>query len=331
MSNNQSINASQSQYTTYITTWGIDPLAQVQNMINNHTIGSNTMVDIAFASYNWDPSNPNAIPGLGNLSSAELQQVVNLIHQAGGKVSLSIGGANSAYNYYGSTMYGQPWQAATYINNAIQNYGFDGVDFDVEGQASAMPSDFASQQAQVINTLRSLNSNVAISLTLPAQAWSAGDYQKSLVDLTIGNINTFTPMEYDLWIDPSHTYARQIQWDIEYYINTWKVPANKITLGLMPGKDDLGKDLSLSDAVQLAKWAASQGLKGVMTWDADNDANGIDGNAPFAYTNGIESVLPASTEIHQIGNVKGRKTLYQIQDALPSRRKRSPDTTRMRG
>jgi chitinase len=314
MDSSNRVGATPPQYTTYITTWGTDPLAQVQNMIKNGAIQSNTSVDIAFASYNWDPSNPNTIPGLGNLSSAELQQIVKLIHSVGAKVNLSIGGANSAYNYYGSTMYGQPWQTATYINNAIHNYGFDGIDFDVEGQASSMPADFATQQAEVINTLRNLNPHVFISLTLPAQAWGSGDYQQKLLNLTIGNINTFMPMEYDLWVAPSNTYVQQIQSDVEYYMHNWGIPANKITLGLMPGPNDMKQDLSLQDAIQLSKWAVSQGLNGVMTWDADNDANGIDGNAPYAYTQGIEKVLQSDYAVQSLGEGKKRKKFYKIPD-----------------
>lgn len=323
-----SSSASTPQYTTYITTWGPDPLAQVQSMIANGTIRANTMVDIAFGSYNWDTSNPTVIPGLGNLSSSELKQVVALIHQAGGKVSLSFGGGNSAYNYYGSTMYGQPWLTASYINNAVQSYGFDGVDFDVEDAANQMPADFASQQAQVINTLRSLNSSVFISLTLPAQAWGVGDYQQQLVNLTIGNINTFMPMEYDLWVAPSNTYSTQVQSDINYYINTWKVPASKITLGLMPGKDDINRDLTLGDAQQLSQWAKSQGLYGVMTWDADNDAGGVDGNPAFAYSKAIEQALQGSAETTTIlgmGSDKGQRKLFRMEETSTPHHKPPPN------
>lgn len=320
---------SANQYTTYITTWGPNPVAQVQSMISNGAINSNTMVDISFASYNWDPNNPGIIPGLQGVNSSDLKQIVDLIHKAGGKVSLSVGGANSAYNYYGSTMYGQPWLVATYLNQAIQNYGLDGVDFDVEGNASLMPADFANQQAQVINTLRSLNSSVYISLTLPAQAWGTKDYQQQLLNLTIGNIDTFAPMEYDLWVDPAHSYAQQVQWDINYYITNWKIPPDKITLGLMPGPDDMNRNLSLQDAIDLAKWAKSQGLYGVMTWDADNDAQGVDGNQPYAYTRGIESVLTPSTTILTLGEKKGGRKLFLAND-LPqeSSKPKKPIDTR---
>jgi len=38
----------------------------------------------------------------------------------------------------------------------------------------------------------------------------------------------------------------------------------------------------------------SKGLAGVMTWDADNDAKGVDGNAQWAYSLGIIKTLNMS-------------------------------------
>jgi hypothetical protein len=98
-------------------------------------------------------------------------------------------------------------------------------------------------------------------------------------------------MKYDLWIDPKNTYAQQIQSDINFYINTWEVDSNKITLRLMRGPDDMEQNLSLNDATALAQWAVANGLNGVMTWNAEIDAAGADGNQPYAYTKAIESVL----------------------------------------
>jgi hypothetical protein len=98
-------------------------------------------------------------------------------------------------------------------------------------------------------------------------------------------------MEYDIWVDPSSTYAGQIQYDIEYYMTTWGVNPTKLILGLMPGRDDTSKDLTLQDALNLTAFAKNKGLQGVMTWDANNDGKGCDGNAPYAYSMGIQSML----------------------------------------
>ena len=59
----------------------------------------------------------------------------------------------------------------------------------------------------------------------------------------------------------------------------------------MPGKDDMSRDLTLQDALNCTSFALQKGLQGVMTWDANIDATGPDGNAPYAYSLGIQSRL----------------------------------------
>ena len=62
-------------------------------------------------------------------------------------------------------------------------------------------------------------------------------------------------------------------------------------MGLMPALDDLSHNLSLSDSMNLTTFAVSKGLQGVMTWDANIDSTGPDGNSPYAYSLGIQSKL----------------------------------------
>ena len=279
-------------FTTYVTTWGTatqaqDPMQVIQDMINQGALSKGSRVMLAFASFNF--ASTDYIPGFNNLSLQTTQQIVQLVHSVNACISLSIGGAT--YPFYGSDLYSRPGDLAANINSIVNKCGFDGVDFDIEDSSSNVPADFATQAASVINTLRSLNSGLYISLTTPAQAWGVGMYQQSLLNLTIGNINAWQPMEYDLWIDPTLSYMGQIQWDVLYYINSWKVDPQKIVLGLMPGLDDLQHDLSLQDALQLTTFTTSSKLQGVMTWDANIDSFGIDGNAPYAYTMGIQAML----------------------------------------
>ena len=275
-------------YTTYVTTWGTNPLTQIQDMINKSVIKNNTRVILAFASFNFIST--DYIPGIeGGLTIDTIQQITNLVHSHGGKISLSIGGATYPFN--GSSLYDKPGDLANNINTMLLKCGFDGVDFDIEDYYGNVPSNFATQTASLINTLRSLNSGLYISLTTPAQAWSAGCYQQQLLNLTIGNINVWQPMEYDLWIESGSTYYDQIIWDINYYITNWSVNPSKIVLGLMPGADDMNHNLSLQDALNLTSFAKSKNLSGIMSWDANIDSTGVDGNAPYAYSLGIESML----------------------------------------
>jgi chitinase len=285
---------SNNSYTTYVTTWGTNPLDQVKDMTNKSVLQSNTRIVLAFASFNFEST--SYIPGInGGITISDIQTIVNYVHSVGSNISLSIGGAT--YPFTGSSLYNRPGDLANNINQVLSICGFDGVDFDIEDYYENVPSNFANQTASLINTLRSLNSNLYITLTTPAQAWSAGCYQQNLLNLTIGNINAWQPMEYDLWIQNGSSYYDQIQWDINYYLETWSVAPNKIILGLMPGSDDISHDLSLQDALNLTSMSKNSGLQGIMTWDANIDSTGPDGNAPYAYSLGIQSILNKNNTI----------------------------------
>jgi hypothetical protein len=162
----------------------------------------------------------------------------------------------------------------------------------------------------LINTLKSLNNNLYITLTTAAQAWIVGCYQQQLINLTIGNLSAWQPMEYDLWIDPNLDYYTQIQNDINFYLNNWSVPSNKIILGLMPGNDDSSRDLTLQNALNLTTFALQNNLLGIMTWDANNDSNGLNGNAPYAYSMGIQSILNNGKKNYDNSNMSKRRKLF---------------------
>lgn len=274
-------------FTTYVTTWNNDPLIQIQDIINKNVVLTNTRIVLAFASFNFNST--DYVPGFGSISMLQVQQMTNLVHSHGAKISLSVGGAT--YPFFGSDLYTRPGDLANNINQVLIKCGFDGVDFDIEDYYGNVPSDFANQAGSLINTLRSINNGLYISLTTAAQAWATGCYQQQLINLTIGNLNAWQPMEYDIWVQAGYTYTQQIQYDINYYITNWYVNPSKIVLGLMPGKDDTSRDLTLQDALNSTSFAIENKLQGVMTWDADLDALGIDGNAPYAYSLGIQSML----------------------------------------
>jgi len=274
-------------YSTYLTTWGNDPLVQLQDMINKSVLKSNTRIILAFASFNF--TSTSYIPGLDNITLNEVKQIISLVHSNNAKISLSIGGAT--YPFYGSDYYDSPGLLASNINSLLVSCGFDGVDFDIEDSYQNVPTNFSNNAASLINTLRNINSNLYITLTTAAQAWAVGCYQQQLINLSIGSLNAWQPMEYDLWIDPIGDYYTQIQLDINFYMNNWYVSSNKLILGLMPGNDDNGMDLTLQNALNLTSFAINKNLQGVMTWDANNDAKGLDGNAPYAYGLGIQSLL----------------------------------------
>ena len=274
-------------FSVYVTYWDNDPYDQIGDMIQKGVIKAKTRVILAFASFNF--VSVQYIPGFGTITMQEVKEIVDLVHSVDASISLSIGGAT--YPLYNSDMYQYPGELAENINGVLQQLGFDGVDFDIEDSAATVPADFATTAASLINSLRSINPSMYISLTTPAQAWSSTMYQRELINLTIGNLDAWQPMEYDLWIDKSSTYAEQIQWDITYYITNWSVPTDKIVLGVMCGPDDENHVLTLQDALNVTEYAQQTILKGVMIWDANIDGRGCGGNAPYAYSMGIQTVL----------------------------------------
>jgi Glycosyl hydrolases family 18 len=281
-------------FSLYITYWDNDPLEQLQEMIEKGVITPKTRIILAFASFNF--ISMHYIPGFGSVTMNDISNIVNLVHSVDAKISLSIGGINSLT---GSDMYDYPEELAENMSSVLDLYGFDGVDIDIE--ESTVPTNFATTVATIINTLRSLNPSMYITLTTAAQAWNIaqeyaedipnqGHYQQDLLSMTMESIDAWQPMEYDLWIG-QETYAKQIEWDIEYYQKTWSISPDKIILGLMGGQNDMDQVLSLQDAMNLTTFAKQQGLKGVMLWDANIDSKGCAGNGPYAYSMGINALL----------------------------------------
>ena len=276
-----------STFSVYVTYWESDLHAQITDMIDNEVIKEGVRVILAFASFNFISS--QYIPGFGNVTMDDVKNVINMVHEVGAEISLSIGGAT--YPLHGSDLYAAPDTLAENISGLLENAGFDGVDFDIEDSYSVVPANFATTAATIITTLRELQPDLYITLTTPAQAWSAEMYQRTLLNLTIDSLTAWQPMEYDLWINQGSDYTTQIQYDINYYMTEWNVPADKIILGLMCGPDDEDHVLTLKNALDMTTFAQTEELQGVMLWEAAIDAQGCLGNAPYAYSLGIQAEL----------------------------------------
>ena len=276
-----------STFSVYVTYWESDLHAQITDMIDNNVIKEGVRVILAFASFNFISS--QYIPGFGNMTMDDVKNVINMVHEVGAEISLSIGGAT--YPLYGSDLYAAPDTLAENISGLLENAGFDGVDFDIEDSYNVVPANFATTAATNITTLRELQPDLNITLTTPAQAWSADMYQRTLLNLTIDSLTAWQPMEYDLLINQGSDYTTQIQYDINYYMTEWNVPADKIILGLMCGPDDEEHVLTLKNALDMTTFAQTEELQGVMLWEAAIDARGCLGNAPYAYSLGIQAEL----------------------------------------
>ena len=88
-------------FTTYLESWASNkpsPMEVLQAMAANNEINSHTTINISFCSFDFSNAG-NPLPGLqlaGNPedNAAALKQIVDFIHNHGGKVQLAFGGAS---------------------------------------------------------------------------------------------------------------------------------------------------------------------------------------------------------------------------------------------
>jgi chitinase len=109
-----------------------------------------TIIAVAFA--NADPTTPGAVTfsidsglssALGGYTTANFISDINTLHAQGKKVIISVGGANGTVNISDAT------SAANFANSVyslMQQYGFDGVDIDLEAGINVSPLTSALQQ-----------------------------------------------------------------------------------------------------------------------------------------------------------------------------------------
>ena len=304
------LKSSSNQYETYVQSWSQDTMAALAKM----NINSSTTIDVSFANFDVFQNGKPTLNGL-EMSPSDLQSLINYVHSRGGHVKLSFGGATYPLSQY---MNGQssgltPGAIAGGIAAIVKQYGLDGVDLDIEDpQGAGQPyPGFGQDVLQMLKDLNyNLGPNANISLTLEGQSWSPTSWVADLFNPSSSSglepayqyVQHFNFMEYNIWIDPNgqgagkpNSYVQQVEWDLNYYFQHFHIPANQIMLGLMPGKDQMGNDLTLSDAQQLASFAMQTGLAGVMTWSLNLDYESQDGNGSEAYTNAIQNVLSASS------------------------------------
>ena len=286
-------------FSIYIKHWKCDPYVQIKDMIRKKVITSKTRVILAFASFNF--IDQTFIPGMGTVTIPQIQSIADLVHSINAKISLSIGGP--IYPFMGSTFYKRPSDLSQIINSVILKCGLDGVDFNIEDDN--YDNYFVKNTAYLINTLRNLNKSLYITLTTITREYST--YHYDLLQLTINNLSAWQIIECNftinltfykpiqlpdgLWTDPTSAYPSHVQYEINYYMEAWGIPRDKIILGLMIGDDDKGNCLTLQNTLQLATFTQIKKLQGIVLWEALTDSNGCDENAPYAYSMGVQRIF----------------------------------------
>jgi len=191
-----------------------------------------------------------------------LKAAIDTLHTKGGKVGLSMGGATFGM----SSVVKSQADADTLVTElvkAVKDYGFDQLDFDLEG---GLPS--GDLLVYFFHELKEKLPNTNISLTYPAMGERDAGWH-DLLTKAADSIDFFQFMAYDYYWSGYDPIA-----EVNDLINTYHIPPAKIVWGLMPGAHDAPKEMTtVKDAVTVAQYVKAHGLGGVMLWDANRDTD----------------------------------------------------------
>ena len=234
------------------------------------TVGVN-IIDISFCNYHFGEDDQGRIT-LGYINELktpdetlytvdELIADVKAVHKKGGLVKLSFGGATFSMAT-GVADVGSAAEFAQNVKKAVEQFDFDGIDFDVEDATSG-----DIQIAVIKECRKALGPNKLISYTLPGTGELHSPYSTVLSE-THEDIDAVNVMAYDVYwtgYDPLTDFK-----DIE----ALGVAKEKIVWGVMPGCHDASNEFTtVDDAKSAAQQVAQLGLYGVMMWDINRDTN----------------------------------------------------------
>ncbi len=239
---------------TYWETWNsTDSINTIVNMKSD-------IINISFGNFSRTGTNTYVVAGL-DCDQATLTQFITAAHSAGKKVKIAIGGASYPIS---PTSTADAAGMAKAVAQFVSQNSLDGVDYDIENTPAA-----ALQVALIQNTRQLLGSNAQITYTPPSPASSTAPWN-SVIQSAHTYLDGINIMAYDY--GSSYSY----QQDTKALISMG-VPASKITIGLMPGRDDVGVQTTLANITTAANYILSSGLRGIMFWDLNRDHENLTG------------------------------------------------------
>lgn len=207
---------------------------------------------------------------------------------AGGKLTLSFGGANGPYLEDScktdDTLFAQ-------IDGLISRTGIYNLDFDVEGYYLALP-EMNDRRTRVLKRLKAKYPQIIISYTLPVMTprseWDKGgltndgiNFIKRTIALGL-NIEAINIMAMDYYFTlPGKTHGDLAIAAAEQVISQLKIlypTKNNLysMLGITPmiGKQDDGSIFTQADALQLTQYATAKGVRLLSMWAFQRDQIG---------------------------------------------------------
>lgn len=247
-----------------------------------------TMVILAFAN-----SNPD-----GSISVDDANWPTTLINnwqKAGKKVLISVGGQNGHWD----SIFANPQNFVSSVNNVIKKYNIDGIDLDIEGYTTAPQA-----VSLTINTLRNQigkNKLIVISpevvgvyqgAAIPAAnvGGNAWNYFVPVLNASINQIDYVQPQEYNNWYDTStmssqylmNGYLQWVNKDGLYGTKAFSpsqyvgVPPEKLIMGVLASTSAGGAAFyptpqMLTSAISTLNSTYNTNVGGVMMWDSHWD------------------------------------------------------------
>lgn len=279
-----SVTAGAAQLAPYFYTWGVgNPTYAVTSLMDARAKMGLQAATLAFVVSSGGCATDNAISGM--------QSDITAFQNAGGKVIISLGGANGTY--LESTC--SATQLSDLIGNMLQQTGARAIDFDVEGGQLGNSALNTTRNA-AIKTLRQRFPDLYVSLTLPASpvhpSWGGGGLDHfgvaavqsaaqagaviDVVNLMVmdfgGSYHNGSSMA-QLSISAANAAVAQLA-----TIYPGKTAAQRwAMLGLTPmiGNNDVaGETFTTADAVTLTQYAQQNGVGHLAYWALQRDRPG---------------------------------------------------------
>ena len=237
---------------------------------------------------------PNSNGSLQTIDNAsKLQSLVTAAHNAGVKVSISVGGWNNGDDSAFVSIAGNSSYRTTFVNNLVNfvnQYNLDGVDIDWEYPSSSSESaNYTTLMGQLASAMHSRGK----ILTAAVIAYgSTGDYISSTV---FGDVDWLNIMDYDNTSGVGQsTYSSAIT-AINYWCGTRGMSKSKAELGVPfysdpsdyafwdllnrgadPYSDSWGSEgyNGITTIQNKTHYAVTNGIGGMMIWELSQDATG---------------------------------------------------------
>jgi len=249
----------------------------VETIVSMHS----NVINISFGTFTSLGDHTFQVSGV-DASDETINHLVELAHEQGKKVKLSVGGAT----YDLSALLRSEEDAegmADAMHAYVTQFNLDGVDFDIEDYPAAeLQSDLISY------TRERLGSDALITYTPKAPASTTLPYSEVIKE-SYADLDGINIMAYDAWSGYSYQ-------DDSLALVGMGVPKDIIVIGLMPGMDDVGHETTLQDVQSAANWVKSQGLGGIMFWSLNRDHENQTGLGVDAATNAVWRIFDSAVQ-----------------------------------